>query len=168
VTVSVENGTGAYEQATTTGTALSALGFKVLSEGDVTPTGDVSETVVYYGSKSPSTEAAAEKVARSMSGAVIMAYAPSQVVGGATVTVVTGTQFAVNPPTPAAPATSSTATGNSAATTSSVPVTTTTTTSSGSSAIEAASPATSGLEPWDPRGCPVGAPVTAPVANLTF
>jgi LCP family protein required for cell wall assembly len=171
VTVSVENGTGVADQAASTGSALSALGFTVTSEGDTSPTGDVSETVVYYGAKTPAAEAAAEKVTRSMSGAVIMAYDPSQVVGGADVTVVTGTQFAVNPPTAAAPAPApgaKTAAGAATTTTTTVPAATTTTTSPESSDIEAPSPATSGLEPWDPRSCPVGAPVTAPVANLTF
>ncbi|MGH9046628.1 MAG: LCP family protein, partial [Acidimicrobiales bacterium] len=51
VTVSVMNGTGASSQAADTGDALSALGFQVLGPGDVSPTGDVAETVVYYGSR---------------------------------------------------------------------------------------------------------------------
>ena len=100
VAVSVMNGTGAYNQATDTSTALAALGFKIASIGDTTPVGDVAETVVYYGSKSPASEAAAEKVVRSMTGSVIMAYDPSKVSSGAKVTVVTGTQFAVNAPPP--------------------------------------------------------------------
>ena len=53
VTVSVMNGTGAYNQATDTATALAALGFHTVGVGDTAPVGDVAETVVYYGSRSP-------------------------------------------------------------------------------------------------------------------
>ena len=114
--------------------------------------GDVSETVVYYGSRTPAVEAAAEEVARSMTGSVIMAYDPSQVADGAEVTVVTGTQFAVNASTPA------TADGPSATTTTDRP---------GHSAIAAPSTPTSNLQPWDPRACAPGATPTAPVPNPT-
>ncbi len=156
VTVSVQNGSGAYNQAADTASALAALGFKTIGVGDSTPTGDVAETVVYYGSKSAATEAAAEAVSRSMTGSVIMAYDPSQVTNDAQVTVVTGTQFAVNaPPTPA--------TGGATGSTSP----TTTTTIPASSTIAAPSSATSNLQPWDPRGCPAGATPTAPIANQT-
>jgi hypothetical protein len=96
VTVSVMNGTGASNQATTTASALAALGFHTVGVGDTAPVGDVSETFVYYGSRAPAAEAAAEAVARSMTGSVIMGYDPSQVVDGAQVAVVSGTQFAVN------------------------------------------------------------------------
>ncbi|MGA2522491.1 MAG: LCP family protein, partial [Acidimicrobiales bacterium] len=51
VSVSVMNGTGAYNQASDTAAALSALGFNTVGVGDTTPVGDVSETVVYYGSR---------------------------------------------------------------------------------------------------------------------
>ena len=98
VSVSVLNGTGVYNQATDTGTALTALGYHVVGLGDTSPVGDVSETYVYYGSRDSATEAAAESVVRSMSGAVVMAYDPAEVVDGAQVTVVTGSQFAVNAP----------------------------------------------------------------------
>ena len=124
VTVSVMNGSGTYNQATDTGSALAALGFHVVGLGDTNPTGDVAETVVYYGSHSPAVEAAAEAVARSMTGAVIMAYDPSQVADGAQVTVVTGTQFAVTtPPVPTSPTTA----GVNGSSTSTAPSTTSTT-----------------------------------------
>jgi LCP family protein required for cell wall assembly len=157
IAVSVMNGSGAYNQATDTSTALAALGFKIAGIGDTTPVGDVAETVVYYGSKSPATEAAAEKVARSMTGSVIMAYDPSQVSSGATVTVVTGTQFAVNAPSPS---TIGGTAGSSAAT--SAP---TTTTNPAAAAITPPSSANTNLQKWDPRACPAGATPTAPVAN---
>ncbi len=162
VKVSVMNGSGAYNQASDTASALSALGFDTVGVGDLTPTGDVAETVVYYGSKSAATEAAAERVARSMTGSVIMAYDPGQVADGAQVTVVTGTQFAVNPPATPVPTPS---VGGSTTTTA---PTTTTTTASSSAAVAPPSPASTGLQPWDPRACPAGATPTAPVANPTY
>ena len=169
VSVSVVNGTGAYNQASTTSAALAALGFHMVGVGDATPAGDVAETVVYYGSRSEAVEADAQAVTRSMTGSVIMAYDPSQVTDGADVTVVTGTQFAVD--APVAPPTSSTAAvgaaGASAPTTAPPSPTTTPTTSPDASAIAAPSPTTSTLEPWDPRACPPGAAPTAPVANPT-
>jgi LCP family protein required for cell wall assembly len=144
VTVAVENGSGAPNQAADTASALSALGFRTVGVADASPTGDVSETVVYYGSRASNVESAAEKVLRSLSGSVVMAYSPSMVIDGAEVTVVTGTQFAVaSPPGQVTQAPAS------------------------ASAIAAPTPATSNLEPWDPRACAPGAKPTAPVANPT-
>ena len=131
------------------------------------PVGDVAETVVYYGSHSPSTVAAAELVARSMSGAVVMGYEPSQVTNGAQVTVVTGTQFAVNAPSPPAGAPSA---GGSTTTPPSASQSTTTTTAptiAPTASIAAPSAATSELQPWDPRSCPAGSQPAAPVPNAT-
>jgi len=164
VTVSVQNGSGTYQQASDTATALSALGFKATAVGDVSPVGDLSETVVNYGSRTPAVEAAAEAVTRSMSGAVIMAYDPSQVTAGAQVTVVTGTQFAVNAPAPAtAPASTATVVGSdSTASTSSTPSTT-----AANSNIGSPSASNTQLKPWDPRACAAGATPTVPVANQT-
>jgi LCP family protein required for cell wall assembly len=160
VTVSVMNGSGAYNQATDTASALAALGFRTVGVGDVQAVGDVAETVVYYGSHNTAVEAAAEAVARSMTGSVTMAYDPSQVADGAQVTVVTGSQFAVNappaPPTPAAGAASG-------PTTTAAPQTTT----ASAAPIAVPSAATSSLQPWDPRACPAGATPTAPVPNPT-
>ncbi len=148
VTVSVMNGSGVANQAATTESALGALGFHTVGVGDVTSTGDVAETVVYYASHAASAEAAAEEVARSMSGAVIIAYDPSQVASGAQVTVVTGTDFSVNAP------------GAGAATT--------TTTTSQSSPIGTPSSPNEALRPWDPRACAPGAQPTAPLPNPTY
>ena len=64
--------------------------------GDATPVGTQAETVVYFAHKTRADQAAAQAVARSMSGAVITALGPTT--DGAQVTVVTGTQFTVNPP----------------------------------------------------------------------
>jgi len=149
VTVSVVNGTGVTNQASDTSAALAALGFKTTGVADRSPVGDVAETVVYYGSRSPSAEAAAEKVGRSFNGSVVLAYDPTQVLGGAQVTVLTGTQFSVNGPS--VPATSG-------STTTTVPTV---------SSIAAPSAPSVNLEQWDPRGCSARATPTAPVPNPT-
>ncbi len=171
VAVSVVNGSGVADQATTTAAALAGLGFHTVSASDQPPAGDVTETVVYYGSRSPQTEAAAEAVARSLSGAVIMGYDPTRVMAGSEVTVVTGSDFAVNPPAPAPTTTAHGATSSSTAATTPAPAPTTTATvppsSVTSGAIQPPSPPSTALEPWDPRACPAGAAPTAPVANLT-
>jgi LCP family protein required for cell wall assembly len=142
VTVSVDNGTGVTNQATTTSAALGALGFHMMELGDTTPVGQEAETVVYYGSKSPDVLAGAQMVARSLSGSVVLGYNPSMVLGGAQVTVVTGTSFGVNAPK---------ATTNTS--TSSATVGTTTTTSPSSDKFSAPSSADESLKPWDPRSC---------------
>lgn len=166
VSVSVMNGTGTYNQAANTGQALSALGFDVVGTGDTPPVGDVAETVVYYGSRSSSVEADAEDVVNAMSGSVIMAYNPAMVSAGAEVTVVTGTQFSVNPPSApvggAGSASTTVAGGSSGAGSASSGTAGTTTRSS---AIAAPSSPDEGLAPWDPRACPAGANPTSPVAN---
>ena len=78
--------------------SLQALGFHIGTIGDSPPVGQEAETVVYYASKTPAQLAAAQAVANSLSGAVIMAMDPTQVKPGSQVTVVTGTDFTVNAP----------------------------------------------------------------------
>ncbi len=161
VTVSVMNGSGAYNQATDTAQSLKALGFNIGTVGDTTPVGEEAETVVYYSSKSPAELAAAQAVANSMTGSVVMAEDSSQVSPGAQVTVVTGTQFSVNPPpSPSSPgSTGSGAANTGAGASTTLPpttTTTTTTTSSSSSNSGAFAPPTATVEPlapWDPRSC---------------
>jgi len=147
VTVSVLNGTGVTNQAADTGTALGALGFKVVGLGDSPPVGSESETVVYFAHKTAADQAAAQAVARSLSGAVVTALGPTT--DGAQVTVVTGSQFTVDPPP--APATATTAAPASTATTA-TPATTTT--SPAGAAFQAPTAAVTPLQPWDPRACP--------------
>jgi LCP family protein required for cell wall assembly len=162
VTVSVVNGSGVTNQATDTSAALGALGFKMVGLGDATPVAPYAETVVYYGSRSPAVQAAAEKVARSITGQVILGYDPTQMLDGAKVTVVTGTQFAVNaPPTSSTPTTAVTGSGGASTTT----TTTTTTTTGAGASFTSPSPTTQKLQPWDPRACPARSTPTAPVAN---
>jgi len=141
VTVSVLNGSGATNQATDTSAALAALGFKTVGIGDATPVGTQSETVVYFAQKTAADQAAAQAVARSLSGAVITALGPT--VDGAQVTVVTGTQFSVNAPPAAAPS----------ATTAPTTTTTSSPSTSSTAAFQAPSPSVSPLQPWDPRAC---------------
>jgi LCP family protein required for cell wall assembly len=151
VTVSVLNGSGVTNQATTTSTALAALGFTMVGVGDSPPVGAQAETVVYYASRTSANMAAAQAVAKSLSGAVIMALGPTT--DGAQVTVVTGTQFTVNTPaTPAAPAATTGATATTAPAVAASATTTTTTPSNG--AFQAPTAAVSPLQPWDPRACP--------------
>jgi len=144
VTVSVLNGTGVTNQATDTSAALGALGYHMVGLGDSTPVGTQSETVVYYAQKTAADEAAAQLVAKSMSGAVIMALGPTT--DGAQVTVVTGTQFTVNPP-------ASTVTATTAPPATTTPASATTTTPAGA-AFQAPTAAVTPLQPWDPRACP--------------
>jgi LCP family protein required for cell wall assembly len=151
VTVAVLNGSGTTNQATDTANSLRALGFKIGTIGDSAPVGREAETVVYYATKSPANLAAAQAVANSMSGAVIMGQDPTQVKPGSQVTVVTGTQFSVNaPPTTTTPTSVAGATGTPAA-----PTTTTTTSaaSTGNGAFAAPTATVEPLQPWDPRSC---------------
>ena len=161
VTVSVLNGSGATNQATDTAQSLQALGFHVGGIGDSTPVGREAETVVYYSSKAPSELAAAQAVANSLSGAVIMARDASQVQPGSQVTVVTGTDFGVNAP-PAAPVTGGTGAGaHGNTTTSTAPAASVSASSSSTASSSTGGPfapptaTVTPLQPWDPRSCSV-------------
>ncbi len=149
VAVSVLNGTGATNQATDTADGLQAQGFKIAGIGDTTPLALQSETVVYYRSLTPASQGAAQAVARTLTGPVILSKNPAMVASGAQVTVVTGTNLAVTAAaTPNAPA-------SSAATT--APTSSSGSSSSGSSSatgtFSAPTPAAEALAPWDPRSC---------------
>ena len=155
VTLSVLNGSGTYNQATTTSQSLQALGFHIGSIGDSPPVGREAETVVYYSAKTPANVAAAQVVANSLSGAVIMAMDPTQVKAGSQVTVVTGTDFSVNSP-PTTPATGLSGTTGAGGTASASTTTTTSPTSGttgNSGAFQAPTPTVEPLQPWDPRSC---------------
>ncbi|HYA67884.1 MAG TPA: LCP family protein [Acidimicrobiales bacterium] len=149
ITVSVLNGTGLPDQAADTASALEALDFATIGVGDAASVGPVSETVVDYSSSSD--EAAAERVARSLSGSVILSRGPTT--DGAQVTVITGTNFSVA--APAGSSGSSAAGGSSSSTNSASPGSAAYSDSSAtaSDAFSAPTPATSGLQPWDPRSC---------------
>ena len=147
VTVSVQNGTGVAHQAATTVASLQALGFRASSAGDTPAVASQSETVVYYSSTAPAEFAAAQMVAHSLSGYVLTALDPSKVTPGAQVTVVTGSNFAVNPPAPPASATTS-STPPAGPTTAPVAPAALTSTAAG-----APTASVEPLEPWDPRSC---------------
>ncbi len=161
VTVSVLNGSGAYNQATDTAQSFRALGFGIGKIGDSAPVGREAETVVYYGAKTPAARAAAQVVAGSLSGAVVMAYDPTMVSPGSQVTVVTGTDFSVDAPPPPTPTTAAGKTTGKVATAVKGATTTTTTTTTpattgntgNSGAFQAPTPTVEPLAPWDPRSC---------------
>ncbi len=137
ITVSVLNGTGISGQAAATASALRALGLDIVGTGDSPPVGAVSETTVTYSSGH---EAAAERVAHDINGAVVMGLETTS--QGADVTVVTGSDFAViAPTTPSSTgATTPASTGTGAA-------------SVASAVLAPPSPATQKLAPFDPRAC---------------
>ena len=137
VLVAVLNGTGVTNQAADTGRALGALGFNVGTLGDARSVGTPSETVVTYATAA--NESAAERVAASLSGMVVMEKGPTM--GTSQVTVTTGTDFAVS----SLPSTGTSATSLSTATTSPA--------SSSAASLAPPSPTVSPLAPWDPRSC---------------
>ncbi len=147
VTVSVLNGTGQSGQAGQTASALKALGFDTVGQGDAQAGASPSATIVYY--SSPSHLAAAERVMQSLSGAVTMGKGPTA--DGADVTVVSGTNFSVAAPASKGGAPSTGATTPSSSTTGS--------TGAGSSASSATASLgtptapTQPLAPFDPRSC---------------
>jgi LCP family protein required for cell wall assembly len=150
VTVSVLNGTGDYDQAATTSDALGQLGFDVVGTGDTPAVADQSETLVTYSQMTPTDEAAAQAVADSISGAVVLDHGPTT--DGAEVTVTTGSDFSVDAPAAAASPTTTAPVGGSPATT--TPATSTTTTTAPSNGVfTAPTTAVEPLAPWDPRSC---------------
>jgi len=152
ITVSVLNGTGLPNQAADTASALEALGFSTIGVGDSASVGPESETVVDYSSSSD--EAAAERVARSLSGAVILDRGPTT--DGAQVTVTTGTDFSVNAPaggSGSSAAGAGSTSSSSVASPSSSAYSDASVSASTSDAFSAPTPATVGLQPWDPRSC---------------
>jgi LCP family protein required for cell wall assembly len=148
VTVSVQNGTGVAHQAATAVAGLRALGFRAGSAGDTPAVASQSETVVYYSSRAPAEFAAAQTVARSLSGYVIMALEPTKVTAGAQVTVVTGTNFSVHPPLPppSVPTTSPTTAGSTSLSTVTPAALTASSAGGPTASVEP-------LQPWDPRSC---------------
>jgi|SRR5271166_1843040 len=148
VTVSVLNGSGVYNQATTTAQALGQLGFDVVGTGEMQIVGQQAETLVTYSQRTPVDEAAAQAVAHSISGAVTLANGFTA--DGAQVTVTTGTDFSVNPPPPP-PVSPTTAAGLSTGATAPPPTTTTAAPSDGP--LSPPTQAVEALAAWDPRSC---------------
>jgi LCP family protein required for cell wall assembly len=150
--IAVENGSGVANQAATVAAGFRAKGYRVSAVGDRTPTGPITETMVWYGGtpppvntdwKNPGLEAA-QSVMSQIEGPAIMGYNPSEVIPGALVTVQTGTALTLK----------------SIVSTKAPTVKTTTTTSvldpSGiKSNPNLGTPSVTNpvLEPWDPRAC---------------
>lgn len=163
VTVSVLNGTGTTGQATQTATDLGKLGFHTVGTGTTTSVGQYAETLVTYSQRTPADEAAAQLVADSLAGEVVLDYGPTA--DGADVTVTTGTDFSVDATAPSRAAKGSTP---RTTTTTTAPATPTSTSSSSSTTPSSstvtsattsfAAPSTSNpsLAPYDPRACPAG------------
>ena len=133
ISLTVRNGTGKGNVATTTGTALDKLGYHPRVLPDAVPTGPLSETVVAYNSTGD--QAAAQQVAHSMLGPVVLAQ--DSTVDPGTISLTVGTNSSVDIPAPADTAT--TAAGRA--------------TTSTTSKLGDPTPATSDLSDWDPRSC---------------
>jgi len=177
VTVSILDGSGTSAAGQTAEAGLQALGFDVVGVSNTPEVGAQAETVVEYAQDTPAEEAAAQAVARSISGQVVMALAPASngseatssapsTAAGAQVTVITGTDFTVNPPAPPPTTTTTTVTKAKArAKKSAAPTTTTTSTTTTTTTLPPTtttttvpdfalpSPAVQPLAPWDPRSC---------------
>jgi LCP family protein required for cell wall assembly len=169
IKLTVENGTGITNQAAEIANPLRAKGYNLLSTGDVTSDGPISETIVWYGGPPPPAsgnwtspaQAAAQSVLAQLQGPAILGYNPSMVTAGATVTVQTGDGLTVSgAATSATPTTTKHAkkssTKNKKKTSSSSATTTTVYTPPGmrnSADFTTPSETDMPLQPWDPRAC---------------
>ena len=150
--ISVANGSGVANQAATVAVGFRAKGYRVSAVGNRTPTGPITETMVWYGGtpppnntdwKNPGLEAA-QSVMSQIEGPAIMGYNPSEVTPGALVTVQTGNSLTLKPIVSKKPAKGKKST------------TTTVFDPSGIKSnpnLGTPSPTNPVLEPWDPRAC---------------
>jgi hypothetical protein len=168
--MSVENGTGLANQATSIAHALRNRGFRIVATGDRTPVGATSETVVWYGGPPPPdhgnwTSAGLEyalSVLPQLRGPVILGYNPAELTPGTKVTVVTGTDLSMMP-IPKPPASTGTTTTRPGATSTTLHATTTTSPVattvpdvpgvSTDNRFSAPSATAEPLAPYDPRAC---------------
>ena len=155
IRVSVVNGTAITGQAGTLAEGLTTRRFSVVGTGNVTPDGVENETIVWYGGAPPPANgdwkspqlADAQAVMHQLQGPAIMGYDPALVTSGADVTVQTGNDVALAPPTlvtekkPAVPAS-----------TLSAPVYDPPTLKSDTK-LSAPTALAQPLAPWDPRSC---------------
>jgi hypothetical protein len=145
--VTVENGSGLFDEAAKTAAALQALGFQASADGTVAPAGTPSETLVVYQAHNAASRADAEAVLQDLSGAAVLATGTP--VGGAPVTVVTGTNFSVTAPPaksmPASPASTSTVARPAGSPTTTAPAP--------SNGLAPPTPVNQALSPFDPRSC---------------
>jgi len=184
VTVQVVNGSGLFNQATKTASALADLGYQVVGTGDTTHVGNPAESIVYY---SPGHQNDAFSMAAQLAGLVTVAPLPGSTTplsnsgssgsasttttaasrhfdpgldSGATLTIVTGSSLVVSPP-PAPPTTTSstapTTTIRSGSTTRPTPTTASTTTTTTIPLGPGLGPPTAAQEQtpnFDPVACP--------------
>ncbi|HZU73659.1 MAG TPA: LCP family protein [Acidimicrobiales bacterium] len=183
--VSVLNGTGARNQAATTASSLSGLGYDIAATGDTAPVGSPAETTVYYSAGHrddalalashltglvavgplpsavgpPSSPAAVASVATaSASGPAVSASGPTDPVTAAAsgAALVVVTGTSFAVSPPPIP-TNPTGTATPApANPASAPAQTTTTTSPVPSGLGAPTPAQASLPDFDPTACPPG------------
>jgi hypothetical protein len=179
--VSVENGSGIALQAQNVAAGLAAKGYRVSTVGERTPTGPLTETVVWYGGAPPPVNAnwknpgleGAQSIMGQLEGPAIMGYNPALVTLGALVTVQTGTGLTLKPTEPTTATTLKSTTSSftssslptlaiqlaAANSTSSTTTTTTTTTIPDPGGIASnsnfGSPRATNptLEAWDSRAC---------------
>jgi LCP family protein required for cell wall assembly len=148
ITVSVMNGSGISDQATTTANDLKKLGFNISQIGTDTPNStQANETVIYYSSLKD--EPQAEAVEKSLSGYVIMSLDPSMVSSGSNITVLTGTSLSVI----GIPTTSSNGSNTNSSLAQTSTQTNPVTSSNPSNGFSAPSASNEALTPWDPRAC---------------
>jgi LCP family protein required for cell wall assembly len=97
ISLSVLNGSGAYNQATQISDQLRPHGYNVVNVGDAPITGHPAETVIHY---APGQLAAAERLASDLSGSFV--YAQGGTPPGVDLQLVTGSTLSVAPVAPAA------------------------------------------------------------------
>ncbi|HUZ21578.1 MAG TPA: LCP family protein [Acidimicrobiales bacterium] len=153
ISVSVVDGTNSPSSTAATAAQLHALGYPIVATTATNYVGPVSETSVVYATGHLQD---AERVMASLSGTVVMARGTPA--GGADVSVIAGSDLAVQSPSRTSATTAAkitrtapAASAVSAAAVSAAAAVTPTTTNPNIGAPTSASP---GASPWDPRACP--------------
>jgi LCP family protein required for cell wall assembly len=152
ITVSVVDGTGSARATAAVASELRALGYRVIASGAQTPVGPISETTVVYGTGHLQQ---AEKVLSDVSGTVSLGHGAT--LGGADVTVVTGSDLAVasaHPVHASSPAHGSRSARKSSPAKTTSTTTTTTTPGTDGGVLGSPTAATRSIPPYDPRACP--------------
>jgi LCP family protein required for cell wall assembly len=155
-TVSVVDGSGIANEAQVVAQGLRRRGFVIHGISSATPYGVREETVVFHANNSGASLAAAQAVLHTLEGPAVMALGPTT--GGATVTVLTGSDLSIIAP-PRHPTTTTTAKKkhHSTTTTTTHPVTQITVVDPSAvkhdTSLSAPTDVTQALQPWDPRSC---------------
>ncbi|HXC18764.1 MAG TPA: LCP family protein, partial [Acidimicrobiales bacterium] len=154
-TVSVVDGSGIANEAQVVAQGLRRRGFVIHGISSATPYGVREETVVFHANNSGASLAAAQAVLHTLEGPAVMALGPTT--GGATVTVLTGSDLSIIAP-PRRPTTTTTAKKKHHPTTTTThPVTQITVVDPSAvkhdTSLSAPTDVTQALQPWDPRSC---------------